>query len=208
MLPQCQRDQGITEMRWLIRLPWNTSSASLAALLRVGQPLPFEFKAYRITDMQKAKTKKTTSIAWSKDEVKLIKKLYPHGGAREIVKRTGRPLAAVRQKAYHLGVNTGGNRPWSANEIRQLKRLYPRETAQSIADKLGRSCGAVTIQAFKLGLTEKLRVWSKKEMTLLKRLYPNQTAQEIADQIGRSVHATRYRIVILGLKKRESSAKN
>jgi hypothetical protein len=124
----------------------------------------------RITDMRKTKIKKRTSIAWSKDEVKLLKKLYPDGGAGEIAERIGRPLTAVRQKAYNMRIRTRENRFWSANEIRQLKRLYPSETVQSIADKLGRSYRAVVAKAYKLGLTEELRVWSKRELNLLKRL--------------------------------------
>jgi hypothetical protein len=34
--------------------------------------------------MKKAKTKKNSWVAWSEDEVKLLKRLYPLGGAREI----------------------------------------------------------------------------------------------------------------------------
>ena len=146
--------------------------------------------------------KKRTSIAWSKDEVKLLKKLYPRGRAGEIAERIGRPLTAVRQKAYYMGIKMRENRLWSAGEIRQLKRLYPSEIAQSIADELGRSYGAVTAKACKLGLTEKPWFWSKRELNLLKKLYPSRTAQEIADQIGRSVQVTRLRIVKLGLRKR------
>jgi hypothetical protein len=154
--------------------------------------------------MKKAKVKirKNTWVSWSEDEIKLLKRLFPSGGAREIAKHIGRPLIAVRQKAYNMGIKTRGNRLWSASEIRHLKRLYPSETIQSIADKLGRSFRSVVAKAFKLGLTEKLRVWSKRELNLLTRLYPSRTAQEIADQIGRSVHATRLRIVKLGLRKR------
>ena len=152
--------------------------------------------------MRKAKTKKKTSIPWSKDEVKLLKKLYPDGGAGEIAERIGRPLTAVQQKAYYMGIKMRECRLWSADEIRQLKRRYPSEIAQSIADKLGRSYGAVVGKAYKLGLTEELRVWSKRELNLLKRLYPSRTAQEIADQIGRSVQATRFKIIKLGLEKR------
>jgi len=152
--------------------------------------------------MRKAKAKKKTSIAWSKDEVKLLKRLYPRGKAGEIARRTGRSLAAVKQKAHRMGIKTREDRLWSAREIRQLKRLYPSENIQRIADKLGRSYGAITGKAYELGLTQETRVWSKRELNVLKRLYPSKTAQEVADQIGRSVQATRMKIVILGLAKR------
>ena len=152
--------------------------------------------------MRKAKTKRKARIAWSKDEVKLLKKLYQDGGAEEIAEQIGRPLAAVQQKAYKMGIKTRDNRLlWSANEIRLLQRLYRDENAQSIADKLGRTVGAVTAKAYRMGLTEGPRVWSRRELNLLKRLCPSKTAEQIADQIGRSLPATRNRIHRLGLGK-------
>jgi len=89
--------------------------------------------------MRKARTKKKARRAWTKDEVKLLKGLFPQGRAREIAKRIGRSLTAVRQKAYDMGIKTRESRLWSDSEIRQLKRLYPSENPQSIAGKLGRS---------------------------------------------------------------------
>jgi len=92
-------------------------------------------------DMRKAKTKKKARIAWSKDEVKLLKELFPQGRAREVAEQTGRSLVAVKHKAYNMGIKTRECRRWSANDIRQLKRLYPSETAQSICgDRFDRRC--------------------------------------------------------------------
>jgi hypothetical protein len=152
--------------------------------------------------MRKAKTKKKARRAWTNDEVKLLKRLFPRGRAREIAKRTGRSLTGVKHKAYGMGIKTRENRLWSADEIRHLKRFYPSENVQSIADKLGRSYGAVVAKAYELGLTEKIRLWSKRELNLLKRLYPNKTAEQIAEQIGRPVQAIRKKIAVLGLRKR------
>ena len=86
--------------------------------------------------MRKGKTKKKAWRAWSKDEVKLLKKLFPQGGAREIAEWIGRPSTAVRQKAYYMGIRTSGNRPWSANEVQLLKKLYQDEIAQSITTRI------------------------------------------------------------------------
>ncbi len=86
-----------------------------------------------------AKSKKNGWVAWSEDEVKLLKRLFPRGRAREIAEQTGRPLTAVRQKAYSMGIKTREWHLWSANEIKLLKKLYPSENTQSIANKLGRS---------------------------------------------------------------------
>ena len=99
-----------------------------------------------------AKSKKNGWIAWSEDEVKLLKKLFPHGRAREIAEQTGRALTAVRQKAYSMGINTRERCLWSAKEIKLLKKLYPTENTQSIADKLGRSLQPVRHKASLLGL--------------------------------------------------------
>jgi len=47
-----------------------------------------------------AKNNKNTWIHWSEDEIKLLKKLFPKGKARQVADQTGRTLAAVRQRAY------------------------------------------------------------------------------------------------------------
>ena len=84
-----------------------------------------EPKSRIITGMEKAKIKKNNWVAWSEDEVKLLKKLFPRGRAREIAEQTGRSLATVRQKAYNMGINTRQRRLWSANEVKLLRKLYP-----------------------------------------------------------------------------------
>ena len=119
--------------------------------------------------MKKAEIKKSGRTAWSKDEVKLLKKLFPLRRAREIAEQTGRPLAAVRQKAYGMGIKTREQRLWSAKEITLLKKLYPTENTQCIADKLGRSLQAVKGKANLIGLkkAETRFVWSKQEDNLL-----------------------------------------
>ena len=68
-----------------------------------------------------AKSNKNGWVSWSEDEIKLLKKLYPLGRVREIAEQTGRPLTAVRQKAYKMGIKTRERRLWSANEIKLLK---------------------------------------------------------------------------------------
>lgn len=106
--------------------------------------------------MQKAKIKKKNSIAWSNYEVKLLKKLYPDGGAGEIAKRTGRPLTAVRQKARYMGLAKKLH-AWSEKDLNLLKELYPSKTAQQIADQIGRSLPAIQRRTQKLGLRKRFR---------------------------------------------------
>jgi len=168
------------------------------------QPLPFEFKTHRITVMQKAKTKirKNTWVAWSEDEVNLLKKLFLSSGAREISEQIGRPLIAVRQKAYNMGIKTRKNRLWSANEVRLLKKLYPNEIVRSIADKLGRSYRAVAYKARTIGLgKKKCPPWPSQEIRLLKKMYPENSARDIANELGRTVSAVQRKAYKLGLRK-------
>ena len=101
--------------------------------------------------MRKATTKKKILIAWSKDEVKLLKKLFPRGRAREIAERIGRPLTAVGQKAYRLGLAEILH-AWSKKDLNLLKELYPSKTAQQIADQIGRSLPAIQNRIHRLGL--------------------------------------------------------
>ena len=155
--------------------------------------------------MEKAEIKKNSWVAWSEDEVKLLKRLFPRGRAREIAEQTGRPLTAVRQKAYSMGIKTREWRLWSANEIKLLKKLYPSENTQSIADKLGRPSEWVRHKANRLGIkkvgTAPVCVWSKQEKALLRKLYPDNSIPGIANQLGRSVSAVASRASKLGLRK-------
>jgi len=53
-----------------------------------------------------AKSKKITPGLWSEEEIELLKRLFPSGREKEIVEQTGRTLAAVRQRAYTIGIKT------------------------------------------------------------------------------------------------------
>ena len=155
--------------------------------------------------MPKAKAKRQAWLAWSKDEVKLLKKLYPDGGAREIAERTGRPLTSVRRRAYYMGIQAREYRRWSANEVQLLKELYRDETAQSIADKLGRTLEAVRSKARTIGLKQWcVHPWSRHEIALLKRLYPDHNNRDIANELGRTVRAVARRARILGISEQRN----
>ena len=102
------------------------------------------------------KAKKNTQVRWSKDEVRLLKKLFPKGKAREIANQIGRSVNAVRIKAHKLGLRKPNQYPvWSKKELNVLKKLYPTQTAQKIAGKIGRPVQAVRLRIFKLGLKKK-----------------------------------------------------
>ena len=155
-----------------------------------------------------AKSKKNSWVAWSEDEVKLLKRLFPLGRAREVAEQTGRPLTAVREKAYSMGIKTRELHFWSANEVKLLKKLYPSDNTQSIADKLGRSTNQVRDKANFIGLKKvgiaPARVWSRQEEILLREMYPDNSVPDIAKQLGRTVMMVKGKARRLRLRKAKS----
>ncbi len=144
---------------------------------------------------------------WSKDELRLLKRLFPRGKARQIVEKTGRPLSAVKQKAYSMGLGTRKNWLWSASEIEIVRKLYLTKDTQKLADRLGRTVEAVIARAGSMGIRKTKPgspPWSKREDALLKKLYRDRenTTANIAEQIGRSVSAIIGRAHKLGIRRK------
>ncbi len=107
----------------------------------------------------KKKAKRKPATLWSKDEVKLLEKLYPTGLTREISDRTGRSPASVRYKAFRMGIKRKrvwqACPDWPADELKLLKKLYPTTKNREIATRLGCSMRRVRYKAFFLGLQKK-----------------------------------------------------
>jgi len=51
-----------------------------------------------------AKRKKLKTGAWTKDEIKKLKNLFPNMPCSEVAAKLGRPFFAVKRKAYRLGI--------------------------------------------------------------------------------------------------------
>jgi len=90
--------------------------------------------------------------SWTRDDIKLLKKLYPCGNTRMIAERLNRPLTAVRQKAYDMGMKTEGYQYWSEEALKLLAGLYPDTATEELAGRFGRSPEAIKIKAHQLGL--------------------------------------------------------
>jgi len=146
---------------------------------------------------------------WSAHELALLKKLYPHCKCpRDVAKQLGRPVTAVRQRAYSLGIKMAKSRLWSAGELKLLRELYPVKSLKELAEQLGRSPEAVRFRARAMGLWKESgrKVWSNEDNKLLKKMYPKNTMQAIADKLGRSFCSVEKRARELGLRKRPSYA--
>jgi len=90
--------------------------------------------------------------SWTEDDIKLLKKLYPRGNTKMIAQKLCRPLTAVRQKAYDMGMKTDIYHYWTDDELKQLRKLYPNTITDKLAERFGRSPGSVKTKARQLGL--------------------------------------------------------
>ena len=95
--------------------------------------------------------------SWTKDDIKLLKRLYPHGNIRKLAERLNRPLTAVRQKAYDIGMKTSVYNYWTKAELQLLKKRYANTLTQDLADRVERSAGSVKTKARQLGLKKSKR---------------------------------------------------
>ena len=90
--------------------------------------------------------------SWTKEDITLLKKMYPKGNTRKIADRLGRPLTAVRQKAYDLGIKTKVYQYWRQEDIELLAKLYPDTPTKALSERFERSSGSIKIKARQLGL--------------------------------------------------------
>lgn len=90
--------------------------------------------------------------SWKKEDIKLLKRLYPRGNTRMIAERLGRPLTAVRQKAYDIGMKTDVYQFWPDEDLKVLAKLYADTATEELAERFGRSAGSIKTKARQLGL--------------------------------------------------------
>ena len=90
--------------------------------------------------------------SWTQDDIKLLKRLYPRGNTRMIAEKLGRPLTAVRQKAYDMGMKTEVYNYWTEDDLEILIRLYPEMETDELARRFSRSAGSIKTKARQLGL--------------------------------------------------------
>ena len=88
-----------------------------------------------------------TLVSMSKEEIKLLKRLYPKGNTKKIAEQLGRPLTAVRQKAYDLGIKTKVYQYWTEQEIRLLRKIYSNTSIGDLTKRFGRTEGSIRIRA-------------------------------------------------------------
>jgi len=69
-----------------------------------------------------------------------------------IAEKLCRPLTAVRQKAYDIGIKTDTYQYWTDEDLKKLAKLYPNTSMKELAERLDRSEGSIKTKARQLGL--------------------------------------------------------
>jgi hypothetical protein len=105
--------------------------------------------------MARKKKRQYGPWSWTKEDIKLLKKLYPHGKTQQIADLLGRPLTTVRQKAYDLGIKTKIYNYWTDAQIKQLKKLYSKTPINTLSRKFKHSKDSVRMKAGQLGLKKR-----------------------------------------------------
>lgn len=90
--------------------------------------------------------------SWTKEDIRLLKRLYPKGNIKMLAERLNRPLTAVRQKAYDIGMKSDVYNYWTKEDLQLLRKLYANTATADIATRLKRSAGSVKTKARQLGL--------------------------------------------------------
>ena len=107
------------------------------------------------------KKRRIVGRPWTAEEISLLKELYPASPTDELAKRLGRSEAAVKHRAYSLGVKRQSWRDklWTAEELEMLRTLYPNcKSTREIAKKIGRPWGSVRQIASNLGISKVKRL--------------------------------------------------
>ena len=90
--------------------------------------------------------------SWKKKDIRILKRNYKRGNIRHLAERLNRPLTAVRQKAYDMGMKTEVYKFWTPEELEMLKEIYADTDTEDIAQIFHRSAGSVKTKARQLGL--------------------------------------------------------
>jgi hypothetical protein len=90
--------------------------------------------------------------SWKKRDIRILKRNYKHGNIKQLAERLHRPLTAVRQKAYDMGMKTEVYKFWTPQELQMLKEIYADTATEDIAVIFNRTAGSVKTKARQLGL--------------------------------------------------------
>lgn len=110
---------------------------------------------------------------WSPEEIEIIKKYYPLGGAK-LCQEKGlkRGSRTIMTKAGKIGLKYDAHY-WTEEDIMLLNKYYPLGGAKLCQEKgLNRGIYGIKSKAQELGIKSEVGVWTDKEIEILKEFYP------------------------------------
>ncbi len=97
---------------------------------------------------------------WSKDELELLRKLYPYICAEDLTQQMNRPFHAINKMASRLNIakKVRKRARWLEEDIKILRKIYPTTETWKVANQLNRPLYAVRRKAKEMGLKKTPRI--------------------------------------------------
>lgn len=110
---------------------------------------------------------------WSPEEIEIIKKYYPLGGADLCIENgLKRKRSTIKSKAIKIGLKYDAHY-WSEEDFKILRTYYPLGGAKLCQERgLNRGIYGIKSKAQELGIKSEVGVWTDKEIEILKEFYP------------------------------------
>ena len=194
---------------WFVPSDYETLGIDKKRDIKENKSFPI-LRLFQGLDMKKSvATKKPRNKLWSKQEIKTLRRLYPHSTKHELIRSLNRTHHSIANMARILGLHKEFDdkfrpyraierRLWSDEENRILKKMYPSHTAEEISPLIDRTSTAIIAQANKLKL-KKRWLWTNQQCDYLRRFYQKKSCTELAQKFGRTVAAVEARALELGI---------
>ncbi len=97
---------------------------------------------------------------WSKDELELLRKLYPYICAEDLTQRINRPFHAINKMASRLNLTKKVRKRarWLEEDMKILRKIYPTTETWKVANQFDRPISAVRRKAKEMGLKKNPRI--------------------------------------------------
>lgn len=141
--------------------------------------------------------------SWSSGEQQFLIEHYGKTPTREIARKLGRNISAVRSTACKLNLSKKCAGIWTEKEVAVLNVHYDNGAGMAYIQALlpERTKEAIAVQASKMGIT-RTRDWHINEEYILRQYYPI-LGRKVSDKLpGRTVPAIQHHAKKMGLKYR------
>ena len=145
---------------------------------------------------------------WTEEEEAFLRENFGMITYGEIAKKLGRTKAAIRHKAFNLGISADAYSPWTEEDMAFLRENFSAMSSLELAVRLKKTIHAVRGKAHKLGLRKDAwsrrpfarKAWTKEDVASLREMVATMTSLEIAERMERTVSSVQSMCCRLGIK--------